>query len=263
MKESQQISLDKYLNEIIDDESLVVGEVYLITNNINGKQYVGQTVSHRLNHKRYRPFGYLKRFDDHCSAARTTSSKTTYITNAIRKHGEEAFKIELLLRCPKDETDTYEQKYISKYNTLYPNGYNLTTGGKATIFAPVKKVGMDFEYVFTKKHREHQTEVTKKRISSALKKFYTSEENCDSQMARTIQQHEKNRLKLFEGCKVDPTKYDSYLRKQNTKNNGFRYVLKICGKQTTFVGDDDDEVKQRAYNFLRKLQQHDQIAGNP
>ena len=40
----------------------VIGEIYKITNTITGKFYVGQTRSHRLNHKKYRPFGYLGRF---------------------------------------------------------------------------------------------------------------------------------------------------------------------------------------------------------
>ena len=40
-----------------DEIDKVVGEIYKITNTINGTHYIGQTRSHRLNHNKYRPFG--------------------------------------------------------------------------------------------------------------------------------------------------------------------------------------------------------------
>ena len=63
--------------EILDisEKDKVTGEIYKITNISNGKIYIGQTRSHRLNHKKYRPFGYLGRFKDHISE--TNSNKKT------------------------------------------------------------------------------------------------------------------------------------------------------------------------------------------
>ena len=68
-------TLDLYSGIIIDNPDNVVGELYLITNDITKKQYVGQTLSHRKNHGRYRPFGYKGRFSDHLSEARTRTEK--------------------------------------------------------------------------------------------------------------------------------------------------------------------------------------------
>jgi hypothetical protein len=52
------------------------------------------------------------------------------LNSAILKYGEKHFTCEKLLSCNVSELDEYEKKYISEHNTKYPNGYNLTNGGK-------------------------------------------------------------------------------------------------------------------------------------
>ena len=120
------------MNEILDDDSKVIGHIYLITNTQTNKKYVGQTVSHRKNRNKYRPFGFEGRFKDHISEAlcNTKKKQCNYLNNSIRQYGKEAFKVELITECSKSELDTMEEMYIKEYNTLYPNGYNLTIGGK-------------------------------------------------------------------------------------------------------------------------------------
>ena len=44
-------------NIILDHPTKRYCEIYKIINLTTGKIYVGQTVSHILNHKRYRPYG--------------------------------------------------------------------------------------------------------------------------------------------------------------------------------------------------------------
>ena len=53
----------------IEEKDKVVGEIYKITNIKTNKSYIGQTRSHRLNHNKYRPFGYWGRFKDHMNEA--------------------------------------------------------------------------------------------------------------------------------------------------------------------------------------------------
>lgn len=55
--------MDKIL--LPEEKSNITGHIYLMTNIITKKYYIGQTRSHRLNKSKYRPFGYKKRFDDH------------------------------------------------------------------------------------------------------------------------------------------------------------------------------------------------------
>jgi len=59
-------------NEIlnIDETYKITGEIYIITNNISNKSYIGQTRSHGLNKLKYRPFGYMGRFKDHISESK-------------------------------------------------------------------------------------------------------------------------------------------------------------------------------------------------
>jgi len=87
--------------------------IYIITNNITGKQYVGQSINieQRIKQHRYR-----------------TSRGNSYIDNTIQKHGWEHFAWNILYKCTPDELDLEEQKFIALYNT-YHAGYNLTRGG--------------------------------------------------------------------------------------------------------------------------------------
>lgn len=86
--------------------------IYLITNLINGKQYIGQSV------------GIQHRWVQH------KNSKENYpISKAIRRYGRDNFKFEIIENCLPEELDEKEIYYIKVYNTIIPNGYNVTYGG--------------------------------------------------------------------------------------------------------------------------------------
>lgn len=84
--------------------------VYLTTNLVNGKQYIG-------SHEGEYDDGYL-------------GSGKPILLNAIKKYGRENFKREILEECDPSLNLILEEKYIREYNTLAPNGYNISpTGG--------------------------------------------------------------------------------------------------------------------------------------
>ncbi len=90
------------------------GSIYIITNLIDGQQYVGQTTT-----------SVKERYLAHCS-----ESRNRYISNSIKKHGKENFKIEELFVCfDKDSLNELETYFVEYYNTFFPNGYNLRSGG--------------------------------------------------------------------------------------------------------------------------------------
>lgn len=90
-------------------ENKVYGRVYLITNLINGKQYVGQTIE-TIN----------KRFTKHCG------NKRQVISRAIKRYGRENFTIqEIAIAYNQEELTFLEGMYMSWFNTLAPNGYNI------------------------------------------------------------------------------------------------------------------------------------------
>ena len=93
-------------------------EIYKITNKINGKVYIGQTI---------RPVEY--RFNRHMNDA-LNNILDTHFARAIRKYGVDAFIIETLEDGidSSDELNKKEIEYIEKYDSYY-NGYNSTLGG--------------------------------------------------------------------------------------------------------------------------------------
>lgn len=93
------------------------GRVYVITNLINGKQYVGQTIQ-----------PLKTRFNGHYYH----SSRHSMLGNSMKFHGKNNFKIETLIECnSREEMNQHEIFYIDNLNTLKPNGYNLALGGYA------------------------------------------------------------------------------------------------------------------------------------
>ncbi len=94
------------------------GKIYLITNDINSKVYVGQTIQ-TLN----------KRFNGHCCYSKSDRSVNMYIKRAIHKYGRDKFHIQLIEECPVNILNEREKYWINFYNS-YNTGYNLTLGGQ-------------------------------------------------------------------------------------------------------------------------------------
>lgn len=94
--------------------------VYLIRNSTNGKCYIGQTtkpcVDMRLHQHRY--------------AARWKANSRP-LTCAINKYGWCNFTVHVLEVCyDMNSLNASEIYWISRYNSISPNGYNIDHGGK-------------------------------------------------------------------------------------------------------------------------------------
>lgn len=85
--------------------------IYLITNKLNNKKYVGQTANPE------------KRFKEHLWVKESTIGKD------MAKYGIENFTMSIL-EGPVENYDEREIYWISKLNTEAPNGYNISMGGK-------------------------------------------------------------------------------------------------------------------------------------
>lgn len=95
--------------------------VYLVTNLINGKRYVGQT-AYSLERR-----WYLHQNRKNCKA----------LHSAIKKYGSNNFRVEILCDPPTRElASELEIGYIARYYTKAPNGYNLTSGGDGVTSLP-------------------------------------------------------------------------------------------------------------------------------
>ena len=95
------------------------GEIYIIKNKINNKVYIGQTIQ-----------GSSIRFKQHLKLSKANKNQLIY--KAIKKYGKEKFYFEVL----ENNIQTYkklseaEELYITKFNSITPNGYNMCPGGQ-------------------------------------------------------------------------------------------------------------------------------------
>jgi hypothetical protein len=205
-------------DKILDTPEYRYIQIYKITNLINSKRYIGQCVSHILNHGKYRPYGYYKRFLGHISESKSCKKNQCHIlNNALRKYTINDFKVEIIDRCLQKDADKLEHDYILKYNSLYPNGYNIKLGG--TVFV--------------------HTNDSKKKLSESGKVYYIYK-------------------KLYKVRDIDITNYDFNdiirpLLKHNQQYGWYLYFRR--GLKLDFGGQHSslEESKKDATIFFNKL----------
>lgn len=96
------------------------GHIYKITNQLNGKVYIGQTLS-KLNVRFNQHISYAKR-------SKETGRRLYYLSKALLKYGAENFKIDLVETVPVSELNVREIHWIGQFNS-FVEGYNLNMGG--------------------------------------------------------------------------------------------------------------------------------------
>lgn len=105
---------------------MYTGIIYKYTSP-SGKSYIGQTIQTIDKRARFAGEGY---------------KKCTVFYAAILKYGFDKFVREILHEVSSNsrdelqiQLDKLERQYISLYNTLVPNGYNIRAGGETARFA--------------------------------------------------------------------------------------------------------------------------------
>ena len=248
------------MDSLIDKSEVhkIIGEIYKITNLLNNKMYIGQTRSHYLNRGKYRPFGFIKRFQSHISESkRIHNTSCRYLNSAFNKYGIENFNCELITTCHVNELDTYEIKYIFELNTKFPNGYNLTNGGQKCGFSKGKKIILDEEYKplinMTIKQNLKRSDKTKQLISQRLKEYKNNDVLRINDMKRVQKIHSINRFDKFKDINIDKNNIDKYISIIKNNTLGYEYIRVTFGKiRTTFVGKYEtiEEINQRARQFI-------------
>lgn len=120
--------------------------IYCITNKINGKKYIGQSVNIE-SRKRDHFHNHKNKHNDH-------------LKNSFNKYGSENFKFEIIKICHKKYLDRFEKLYIRIYETTNPNkGYNKDSGGNLN---------------------KHRSDETKEKISEKMSKIAKGRKNHPS-----------------------------------------------------------------------------------
>jgi len=178
-----------------------MGYIYKITNRIDKKIYVGQTIG-----------DLERRWKGHLNKG----SNCRYLKSAINKYGVDNFEFQLVCITFDNNLDDMEIKYIEQYNCLVPNGYNLRLGGNSgrhnaetkQKISETLKNGYKNGLIHSKSQlgKKH-SEIHKKRISEANKGRKLNQESINKMIItrriyKTIQfDIHGNRLNSFDSCK--------------------------------------------------------------
>ena len=151
-----------------------MGQIYKITNIINGLVYVGQT--------KYKAIDRYK--------AHINTYKNTHFYNSIHKYGSENFKLDILEdNVPNEKLDEREIYWISYYDS-YNNEYNETIGGNGT-----------HGYVFTEEDRKKKSESMKKTWKTSSKLNNPERNKKISNSLKGKPKSDKHKQKLSEKAK--------------------------------------------------------------
>lgn len=214
MEPSKPIKLS---NKILDEPTERYCEIYKINNLTTGKIYIGQAISHILNHKRYRPYGMEGRFKCHISEAFSTKkNQCHYLNNAIRKYDIKDFTVDLLEYCTVEDANDREKYFIHHFNSLFPIGYNLKNGGS----------------VFT-----HSDE-SKKRVSNGVVNYF-----------------KEKKYERFINVKIIDENIDNYIKPLNKYNKQYGWYVYIDRIKADFGGIHIplEESKNNAKEFINNL----------
>lgn len=139
------------------------GLIYLIENQINGKQYIGQTMdlNRRIKEHKYR--------------------RDIAVELAIDKYGWDNFTAEILKSdIPEDKLNEKESYYIGKYDTFEGRGYNCTSGGDG-----VKRSEMTEEMLesLVMKGEDHPKSKISKELGQKIYKVYHNTDITQKELA--------------------------------------------------------------------------------
>ena len=113
--------------------SMCVFAIVIVVCNVTAMQEYIYRIKHKHSDKSYvgRTKDYEKRWRQHYK--KRPKSKISYIHNALRKHGRDAFDFEVLAVCDTDDAGGLEDYYIRWYNGIAPKGYNLISPGETSM----------------------------------------------------------------------------------------------------------------------------------
>lgn len=218
--------------------------IYLITNTVNGKRYVGKT-----------KYTVAHRFSQHCSR----DDYNTYLHNAIRKYGKDKFRVEEICCCSDDHWRELETFYIKFYHTHHTEGgYNLTWGGDdnpmddADIVAKhrqimsdpemIKKTRVPFDewnYGNSEKRQEFNKRTSERQTGQYVKQF--EDWNNSHKHPIAMLDDDGNEIIRFECCS-DACKYLQYVEGRKVDKSYSAIFKKYAdkfnknGKRAKFLG---------------------------
>lgn len=104
--------------------------IYKITNTINGKNYIGQSID------------IEDRWRKHRTPDKSCLEYPLY--RAFKKYGYSNFSFDILEECTREELNDKEIYYIEYYDSFGKSGYNATKGGDSGYHQQIRENTLDF-----------------------------------------------------------------------------------------------------------------------
>lgn len=206
--------------------------IYKITNNINGKIYIGKTM-HSIE----------QRWKEHLANVKKEDCKNRPLYKAINKYGVKNFSIEEIEEC-SDTILSDREKYWIEYYSSFKNGYNATKGGDGSPYIDRKLVIETYKQIQNcKKTAEilniHIDSVYKILKSNDIERKSSQEisKECNGKPVYMLDKKDLRILKAFTSMK-EAAKYIQEKTNNNTDLRGMAsHIREVCqGKRKTAYG---------------------------
>lgn len=202
-----------------------MGYIYLITNKINNKKYVGKTTQ-----------SIEKRWQEHISDSKREKCEIRPLYRAIRKYGIENFTIKEIEKCNTDNLSEKEKYWIQYYNT-YEDGYNATLGGDG-------KILLDYDEIIKTYLITHNASEVARTLNCSIDSVYKILKVNDIQISSAAEIAKNNLSKRI----AQYDKKGNFIKEYSS----YREAEKAMGNTQRHIGDCANGKRKTAYGFIWK-----------
>ena len=197
--------------------------IYKITNNLNGKIYVGKTLKTPE-----------LRLQEHIRDSKTERCANRPLYRAFQKYGIENFSLETVEECKVENVNEREKHWIEVFGS-FKNGYNATVGGDGVHYCDYDLIYSLFQQGKNIKEISIITNYDESTCRKALNEFQVSSEIRQARgreaVIKTVIQIDKNTDEIIAIFPSIQKAYD-FLNKQHSG-----HIAEVCkGKRKTAYG---------------------------
>lgn len=191
-----------------------MGVIYKVTNKVNGKVYIGQTIR-----------SFNRRKTEHLNQAKTKRRSCAYFHSALLKYGPDSFEWKIIFESDSQNTlNSKEIEFIKEYNAYGENGYNLCYGGDSNSGYKLSEETIEKRRNF--KHSDETKEKARQRMLGTKLSDETKEKIRQANLGKKAS--EKTKEKMSKSNKGKGTK-KVICEETNTIYNSITDAAKAIG----------------------------------